>query len=86
MDVFCPRCSEPWDFDSFSEIVEEGAYATVDDAWSAFRVKGCDIFASWGVSHGDGKADPGIAVVYDLLGDDMDGAAAEVQDLGLGGY
>ena len=31
-----------------------------------------------------GKPDPKIAVLYELLGDDIDGAASMIEDFGLG--
>lgn len=42
-----------------------------------FRKNGCTAF---GVRHNDTKGNPLYAMIYDTLGDDMDGAEAEIED------
>lgn len=86
MDVYCPKCAEPWDNDTFHEVAEEigSTYAAVS---AAFRAKGCGV-AFRGSAYDPGRhcgagsrANPNIAAMYDLLGDDMDGAAAMFEDM-----
>jgi len=61
-------------------------YATVS---AEFRETGCAALASFGArcQPADSANDPGdlalIGAVYDLLGEDLDGAAAELEDMGL---
>jgi hypothetical protein len=61
-------------------------YATVS---AEFRALGCAALASFDArcQLADSTDDPDdlalIGTVYDLLGDDIDGAAAELEDLGL---
>jgi len=61
-------------------------YATVS---AEFRAKGCAALESFGArcQPGDSADDPDdlalIGTVYDLLGEDLDGAAAELEDMGL---
>jgi hypothetical protein len=77
MDLYCPKCAEPWDNDSIHDRAKElGDTYTVVSA--DFRVNGCEALGS---EHGEGTAPPGVGVVYELLGDDMDGAASEFEDL-----
>jgi hypothetical protein len=88
MDLHCPSCGEPWDFDTLHEEVsarkEDGQNdATYEKVAAEFRAKGCNALAT---SHGpqrhctpDNNA-PVRQAIYDLLGDDMDGAAAMLED------
>lgn len=77
MDLYCPKCAEPWDNDSLHDAAKENgtSYKVVANV---FRSEGC---VALGSKHGEGTAPAGIAVLYELLGDDMDGAAAEFEDL-----
>lgn len=94
MDLYCPtpNCGEPWDNDSLHELVSDGDYATYAEAASAFRLLGCAAFgsrhntaapeeeprdAAFGLTRSEAAG-----ALYDLLGDDMDGAASELADLG----
>jgi hypothetical protein len=79
MDIRCPQCSEPWDNDYIHDYAEAdgSTYAIVS---ADVRVRGCEAF---GERHGALVADPAIGALYDLLGDDMDGAAAMFEDFGL---
>lgn len=85
MDILCRTCGEPWDNDSLhdrvTELREEGAsnatnYGTVS---ADFRARGC---RALGVNCTPGNvAHPGVDAIYELLGDDMDGAAAMLEDM-----
>ena len=46
-----------------------------------FYRRGCP--ALYGAKCANTAADPGVAMLYDLLGDDLDGAAAMMEDFGL---
>lgn len=76
MDVYCSKCSEPVDMDYFHDIAEQNGtdYQTV---MRDFQQRGCEAL---GESHGDMGPNPYADALYDLLGDDMDGAASMMQD------
>ena len=86
MDVKCPKCGEPWDNDSLheavkrrnNEAVDPNDKATYSEVAADFRSRGC---AALDATCSDNIADPRIAVAYDILGDDMDGAASIMEDL-----
>jgi len=77
MDMLCPKCAEPWDNDEFHDVASENQ-STYSELAADFRRRGCEALGS---RHGDGDAHPVIAATYDLLGDDMDGAAAMFEDM-----
>lgn len=85
MDLYCPKCGEPLDNDELHD--QPGK--TYRQALHAFQTQGCaalgytcsepstavdDVF---GLTRQDAAS-----ALYDLLGDDADGAAAMMQDLG----
>lgn len=76
MDLFCPKCAEPWENDSLHDRAKETT-SNYNDVAREFRSRGCE---AMGTSHGEGRAHPGIAIVYELSGDDMDGAASDLDD------
>lgn len=81
MDIKCVKCGEPWDMSELHEMGDwVGEELSYSDARERFYATGCEAFGS---KHGDGKADAGIGVLYDLLGDDVDGAASLMEDLGI---
>lgn len=80
MDLLCPRCAEPWDNDTIHDRATETG-STYREVATEFRATGCEALGS---DHGEGVADPAIATVYELSGDDMDGAASDLEDFGLG--
>ncbi len=97
MDVRCPKCNEPWDNDELHETIAEDWYRAhseadlpTGDAYrplytaivARFQQVGCEVF---GTSHADTEANPGVALIYELLGDDMDGAASLIEDAEAGG-
>jgi hypothetical protein len=81
MDIYCPQCREPWDNDTLHEVASEDGSSYLEVA-RAFRSKGC---AALGSRHGDYQSpnSEAISVIYDLLGDDMDGATGLMEDFGL---
>ena len=91
MDLYCTRCGEPWDndciHDEVAERVESGETADYRTVLREFQSSGCVAFR---VAYGQGKCErtgsqrAAVAeVMYDLLGDDADGAAAMMEDFGL---
>lgn len=76
MDLYCSKCSEPVDNDYFHDRADEIG-STYREVAADFRVRGCEAL---GWSHGEGAANPYADALYDLLGDDMDGAAAMMED------
>jgi len=91
MDILCPRCGEPWDNDTIHDEVsvrrEVGEPADYHNVAAEFRLRGCHTFReSIGpvvCKENDSQAAVTAGVLYDLLGDDMDGAASMLADLGL---
>ena len=77
MDVRCTNCGEPWDLDELHELVAEGSAVDFDDARAMFYRHGCKAFGS---RCSDNLGHPAIASVYDLMGDDIDGAASMLED------
>lgn len=77
MDLICSKCSEPVDNDYFHDIAEENGtdYRTV---LRDFQQRGC--VALGDTCNTDGAANPYADALYDLLGDDADGAAAMMED------
>jgi hypothetical protein len=87
MDILCPKCGEPVDHDELHERAKE-TMRHYDDVAREFREIGC---AALGFKHAVPGQRPIEAEarataargVYDALGDDMDGAAALFEDLGI---
>lgn len=68
MDILCPKCGEPWDRD---ELHIESVSV------KAFMREGCGVF---GVKCEPSDRGTLAQAVYDVLGDDLDGAAAMFED------
>lgn len=87
MDLRCRICGEPWDVDTFHDVAEEKGI-TFDEATRAFRRDGCEA-TGWCApctpSEDDEERYRNLAAgeLMDLLGDDVDGAAAMLEDFGL---
>jgi hypothetical protein len=96
MDILCRFCREPWDFECLHDEVDDRAFRGVESSYAVvaaeFRQYGCG--ALWGFQGladpvakrcggGKIKADPIVSAMYELLGDDMDGAAAMLEDMGI---
>jgi hypothetical protein len=96
MDIYCSKCAEPWDMDSIHEEIDfryersspedyAGAYATVKED---FFGRGCEAF-TYAISgpctpaSEDAKDKAFIsAALYSAFGDDLDGIASDMADLG----
>lgn len=81
MDIICPRCAEPWEIDSLHEYADEQG-TTFREVSKAFRTKGCGVaFEAWGIGTCVADANAGMRfVLADLLGEDIDGYAALMED------
>lgn len=78
MDIYCHKCGEPWDVFAVHELRLSTDGGTVEDIQAG---KGCPV-CKWGT---DAPAKPPkraefASVLSDLLGDDIDGLAAELED------
>lgn len=90
MDIRCPKCGEPWDLDTIHEAADEQD-STYEKVSADFRSRGCVAFGWGGCSTPSTEVDahyglpPQVAAgaLYDLLGDDLDGAAAMLEDMGF---
>jgi len=83
MDIKCPFCREPWDNDSIHDYAGEvdSTYAEVS---KLFRTKGCGVaFSEWGITCKKSARNGDLLALAELLGDDLDGYASMVEDLGL---
>ena len=87
MDVYCPICREPWDMDCFHEQIKEDhpklksgkKYdAEYKKLTAKFRSEGCKCIG--GTCTVTRKRSVAMGALYDLLGDDMDGAASMMED------
>lgn len=79
-DVACPKCGEPWDIDTFHEVAAESPFDSFDRVRDSFRRAGC---VALGSKCSTNVAHPAIGELLDLLGDDIDGASALLEDFGL---
>ena len=83
MDVYCPRCGEPWDVYEFHDI----AGVTYNQAKDTFFTKGCGFLFNDGVlckNTGSRQAEVS-ALMYELMPDDVDGIASMLEDFEYAG-
>lgn len=78
MDIKCRHCGEPWDLDELHDV--DGH--TFDQARKRFYRDGCLTFGT-GHSQGSYPNREAISMLQDLLGDDVDGLAAMLEDFDL---
>jgi hypothetical protein len=95
MDIYCPKCGEPWDIDSIheatAELVAEN-HRPYDAIFKTllrdFQQRGCAAIG-YRCSESDTETDDSFGLtraeassaLYDLLGDDIDGAASMLDDM-----
>lgn len=81
MDIYCTRCGEPWDTDVLHEIADEYGI-TYSQARTKFRLMGCGAvpYASQ-CEPVDNEITEASRVMFDVLGDDVDGIAAMMEDM-----
>ena len=96
MDIPCPRCGESWDIGSLHDEAEarmHGAPAegpvyreTYEAVRAEFRRQGCEALKSYGAHCTPGSDPERVAVaalLHEVLGDDIDGIAVEMEDAEL---
>jgi hypothetical protein len=85
MDIYCPKCAEPVELDYLHTVADDND-TTFDVELGRFQTLGCEaIGASHNPNKDNGRASA-AAAMYDLLGDDIDGAAAMLEDFEALGY
>lgn len=82
MDIYCPRCAEPWNTDELHYLAEE-LETTFSDIVTQFGIKGCEVIPEQ--SHNqhaqlDNQRALVAAIAYEVMGDDVDGIAAMMED------
>jgi len=79
MDIYCKKCNEGVDVYEFHDVADE-QNKTFDEVSAAFRKNGCAALG-WSCNNVI-DADRGMKLnaLYDMLGDDIDGAAAMIED------
>jgi hypothetical protein len=87
MDINCPKCAEPVEVDYLHEVAdidgEHGDGATFTDILRAFQTDGCSALGErcrTDIGDADRARAAGAALLFDLLGDDVDGIAATLED------
>lgn len=94
MDIYCPICDEPWEIDTLHDVAAEIG-TTYETIARTFRTRGCG-YAFEGSTYGHTycqtlyddtpRQNKTAAMIYDVMGDDLDGAAAmfdEADALGI---
>lgn len=80
MDIYCTRCGEPWDMDTLWDIAEDNDI-TYDEAHKLFLKQGCLAIDDTIKCNVQNKQISSMyAVLADLMGDDVDGIAATLED------
>lgn len=83
MDIYCPRCAEPIDADELHSVydLDNGKKLSYQVARQRFFSGGCGLLFD-GQQCEDTKSLRGLAssIAADLLGDDVDGIAAMLED------
>jgi len=79
MDIFCVKCGEPLDTDELHDI--EGK--SFDEALAAYKSKGCRGIDRTCSDEPNDEAAMYSSALYEILGDDIDGVAAMMQDYGF---
>jgi len=85
MDIFRPKCGEPWEIDCLHELVDDGDAKDFHEARKLFQRKGCEAF---GCSHNPIPLKTtalASSLMFDILGDDVDGIASMMDDFGYAG-
>lgn len=86
MDIFCTTCGEPWAVDSLHDAVDEGNASDYQDARMIFFSSGCGTLFNRRPCERPETGGPAAmranvtAALLDVLGDDLDGLASELED------
>lgn len=90
MDIYCVRCGEPWELDTFHDVADERG-VSFSVAVEEFRRAGC-VATGWvppcELARGGAAAAraSAMSVLGELLGDDVDGIASEMADYDAAGF
>jgi hypothetical protein len=76
VDIYCGRCGEPWDVCSLADDM------TPEEAKNLKAGKGCPCCIGKEVKERPYRAVVSAALL-DVLGDDIDGVAATLEDFGI---
>lgn len=79
MDIYCPLCGEPWDNDTLHEVAQE-EHSTYREVARAFRQTGCAALGASCNRLPDRDTAELSSAMMDMMGDDMDGVAAMMED------
>jgi len=84
MDIYCTTCGEPWAVDSLHDAVDEGNASDYQDARMIFFGSGCGtLFNNRPCERPETGGSAAMranvtAALLDVLGDDLDGIASEL--------
>ena len=79
MDIRCTTCGEPWDTDTIHEIAHEEE-VSYSEALDLFRKHGCTVLGARHNTTPDADAAHLSTLAFELMGDDIDGVAAMLDD------
>lgn len=79
MDIYCPKCSEPFDTAEFEFIADE-QHITMSEATRNFLTVGCST-VGMRCSGTGGMRGEATAVLAEMLDDDVDGLASMLDDM-----
>ena len=85
MDIYCTTCGEPWDIASLHDAVDEGNAEDYQDARMIFFGSGCGTLFNNRPCERPETGGPAAmranvtAALADVLGDDLDGIASELE-------
>jgi len=87
MDINCPKCAEPVEIE-YLHNVADAVGTTFTAVLHAFQTDGCSALGERcnpRVTDRDRARAAGAAMLYEILGDDIDGAAAMLEDFEMMG-
>ena len=84
MDVYCPKCSEPWDLDEFHDVADE-----FDTSFEAvrkdFQRRGCEALGCRPCTPDNSLRSEAAVALYEIMGDDIDGCGSMFEDFEFAG-
>lgn len=87
MDIYCPKgaCAEPVDMAYLHDVADEQG-RTYTEVVHDFQSRGCEALGWTHSDNGEPAAERAAIMdaMFDLLGDDVDGAAAMMEDFDMG--
>lgn len=79
MDIYCGKCGEPWDMDTFHDVADYRG-TTWHSVARSFRARGCSALDASCNANGDMDIAMLASAAMSILGDDMDGVASMMDD------